>query len=113
VKAELWVSLSFTLLNSSYSSDIFAILIVDLLLVYMQDFNRLVGGFEEKAEQVQETVCKKLVLDMYYEAQVQCIINYSAAKWGKKMTKAEARAYRLTQEQYEEVTLHFSFSDIA
>jgi hypothetical protein len=63
---------------------IFAILIVDPLLVYMQDFYRLVGGFEEKAEQVQETVCKKLVLDMHYEAQVQCVINYSAAKWGKK-----------------------------
>jgi hypothetical protein len=87
VKAELWVSLSITLLNSSYSSDIFAILIVDPLLVYMQDFYRLVGGFEEKAEQVQETVCMKLVLYMHYEAQVQCIINYSAAKWGKKMTK--------------------------
>jgi hypothetical protein len=79
----------------------------------MQDFYRLVGGFEEKAEQVQETVCKKLVLDMHYEAQVQCVINYSAAKWGKKMTKAEARTYRLTQEQYEEVKLHFIFSDIA
>jgi hypothetical protein len=33
------------LLNSSYSLDIFAILIVDPLLVYMQDFYRLVGGF--------------------------------------------------------------------
>jgi hypothetical protein len=55
-----------TLLNSSYSSDIFAILIVDQLLVYMQDFYRLFGGFKEKAEQVQETVCKKLlVLDMH------------------------------------------------
>jgi hypothetical protein len=98
-----------TLLNSSYSSDIFAILIVDPLLVYMQNFYRLVGGFEEKVEQVQETVCRKLVLDMHYEAQVQCVINYSGAKWGKKMTKAEARTDRLTQEQYEEVKLHFSF----
>jgi hypothetical protein len=62
---------------------------------------------------VQETLCKKLVLDMHYEAQVQCVINYSAAKWGKKMTKEEARTYRLTLEQYEEVKLHFSFSDIA
>jgi L-ascorbate metabolism protein UlaG (beta-lactamase superfamily) len=88
-------------------------LIVDPLLVYIHDFYRLVGGFEEKAEQVQETVCKKLVLDMHYKAQVQCVINYSAAKWGKKMTKAEARIYRLTQEQYEEVKLHFSFLDIA
>jgi hypothetical protein len=36
----------------------------------MQDFYGLVGGFEEKAEQVQETVCHKLVLYMHYEAQV-------------------------------------------
>jgi hypothetical protein len=79
----------------------------------MQDFYRLVGRFEEKAEQVQEMVCKKLVLDMHYEAQVQCVINYSAIKWGKKMTKAEVRTYRLTQEQYDVVKLHFSFSDIA
>jgi hypothetical protein len=49
---------------------------------------------------------------MHYEAQIQCVINYSAAKWGKK-TKAEARTYRLAQEQYDEVKLHFSFSDIA
>jgi hypothetical protein len=44
---------------------------------------------------------------MHYEAQVQCIINYSAAKWGKKMTKVEARTYRLTQEQYEEAKIAF------
>jgi hypothetical protein len=37
-------------------SGIFAILIVDPLLLYMQDFYMLVDGFEEKAEQVQETV---------------------------------------------------------
>jgi L-ascorbate metabolism protein UlaG (beta-lactamase superfamily) len=28
-----------------------------------------VGGFEKHANKVQETVCKKLVLDMHYEAQ--------------------------------------------
>jgi hypothetical protein len=70
--------------------DIFAILIV-YHLVYMQDFYRLVGGFEEHANKVQETVCKKLMLGMHYEAQIQCIINYSASKLAKKMSKAEAR----------------------
>jgi hypothetical protein len=30
----------------------------------MQDFYRLVGGYEEKANQMQEMVCKKLVLDI-------------------------------------------------
>jgi hypothetical protein len=41
--------------------------------------------FEEQANKVQETVCKKLVLDMHYEAQIQCVINYSASKLAKKM----------------------------
>jgi hypothetical protein len=57
---------------------------------------------------VQETVCKKLVPDMHYEAQIQCGINYSASKLAKKMSKAEARTYTLTREQYEEVQLYFT-----
>jgi hypothetical protein len=61
----------------------------------MRNFYRLVGGFEEHANKVQDTVCKKLVLDMHYEAQIQCIINYSASKLAKKMLKAEARTYKL------------------
>lgn len=71
----------------------------------MQDFYRLVERHAEKAEEVQDTVCKKLVLDMHYEAQVQCTINYTASRLRKKMSKAEARTVKLTQEQYEEVNL--------
>jgi hypothetical protein len=74
----------------------------------MQDFYRLVGGFEGQANKVRETVCKKLVLDMHYEAQIQCIINYSASKLAKNMSKAEERTYKLTREQYEEVQLYFT-----
>jgi hypothetical protein len=65
----------------------------------MQDFYGWLVDLRRRQSRVQETVCKNLVLDMHYEAQVQCVINYSAAKWGKKMTIAEARTYRLTQEQ--------------
>jgi hypothetical protein len=36
----------------------------------------------------------------------QCVINYSASKLAKKMSKAEERTYKLTQEQYEEVQLY-------
>lgn len=108
VKTELWVSLSrTTLLNSSYSSNIFGILTGDHR-VYMQDFYRLGDGYAEKAEEVQDRVCKKLVLDMHYEAQIQCVINYSASQLGKKMSKAEARTFKLTQTQYEEVKLIYS-----
>jgi hypothetical protein len=79
----------------------------------MQDFYRLVGGFEQQANKVQETVCKKLVLDMHYEAQIQCVINYSASKLAKKMSKAEARTYKLTREQYKEVQLYFTLKNNA
>jgi hypothetical protein len=76
----------------------------------MQDFYRLVDGCAEKADEVQETVCKKAVLDMHYEAQVQCVINYSALKFGRSMKKSEARNFKLTREQYLEVKLDL-FSD--
>ena len=51
----------------------------------MQDFYRLAEGYADKADQMQETVCKKLVLDMHYEAQIQCVINYGAVKFGQKI----------------------------
>jgi hypothetical protein len=70
-----------------------------------------VGGFEEQVNKLQETVCKKLVLDMHYEARIQCVINYFASKLGKKMSKAEARTYKLTREQYEEVQLYFTLKN--
>ena len=70
----------------------------------MQDFYRLVDGFAEKADEVQERVCKKLVWDMHYEVQVQCVINYSA-KFGWKMSKAAARTFKLTRAQYLKVKL--------
>ena len=76
----------------------------------MQDFYRLAEGFEEKADELQERKCKKMILDMHYEAQVQCVINYNAAKLGKKMLKAEVRNYKLTQEQCEEVKFEYILS---
>ena len=108
VKADLWVSLSQTILNNtSYSYD--KILTRDHR-VYMQDFYWLAEGYADKADQVQDTVCKKLVLDMHYEAQIQCVINYGAVKFGRKISKAEARTLKLTMEQYLEVKLDL-FSD--
>ena len=103
MKADLWVSLSCTtLLNSSYSFDIFGILTGDHR-VYMLDFYRLVDGYEEKAKKVQDIVCQKMVLDMHCESQVQCVINYHASNLGITMSKKESRIVKLTREQYESV----------
>ena len=67
-------------------------------------------GYADKADQVQETVCKKLVMDMHYEAQIQCVINYGDVKFGQKISKAGARTLKLTMELYLEVKLDL-FSD--
>ena len=44
--------------------------------------------------------------DMHYEAQVQCVINFSALFLKQKIEKADARDLKLTQEQYLQVTLN-------
>jgi hypothetical protein len=37
---------------------------------YMQDFFRMERGYEQRANQVAVTACKKLVKDMHYEAHI-------------------------------------------
>ena len=49
--------------------------------------------------------CRKLVKDMHYEAQVQCVINYYATFLRQRIKKEEARTVRLTREQYLQVNL--------
>ena len=71
----------------------------------MQDFYRLEDGYADKADEVIERVCYKLVLDMHYEAQVQCVIDYAVNKLGRKMIKKEARTLKLTREEYLQVKL--------
>lgn len=75
----------------------------------MQDFFRCLDGYAEAAEAVQEKCCKKMVYDMHYEASVQSTINYCAVRERRKVSKAEARTMRLTQQQYEMVKFN-SFS---
>jgi hypothetical protein len=50
---------------------------------------------------------------MHYEAQIQWVINYSASKLAKKMSKTEATTYKITWEQYEEVQLYFTIKNNA
>ena len=68
--------------------------------VCMQDFYTCLPGHEEAATAVIHNRAHKLVKDMHYEAQVQCVINYSGSILKQRIKKAEARTIRLTQEQY-------------
>lgn len=78
--------------------------------VYMQDFYRCADGYAERAPVVAHNRCVKLVKDMHYEAQIQCVVNYGALFLRQKITKKEARNWKLTREQYLEVNLAL-FSD--
>lgn len=72
----------------------------------MQQYFTCEPGQEEEAHMVAHAGCKKLVKDMHYEAQIQCVINYSAIHLRKPMKKNEARRYKLTKEQYLEVSVN-------
>ena len=45
------------------------------IVICMQDFFRCQDGFESKAD-VATRCCKKLVVDMHYEARIQAIISF-------------------------------------
>jgi hypothetical protein len=49
---------------------------------------------------VATTSCKKLVMDMHYEARIQAIVSYHDAVFGEKVTKQQARTISLTRDQY-------------
>jgi hypothetical protein len=67
----------------------------------MQDFFRCEAGYEARADVVATTSCKKLVVDMHYEAQIQAIVSYHG--FGEKVTKQQARTMLLTRDQYLQV----------
>jgi hypothetical protein len=52
----------------------------------MHDFFRC----EARADVVATTSCKKLVVDMHYEARIQAIVNYHGSVLGEKVTKQQA-----------------------
>jgi hypothetical protein len=69
----------------------------------MQDFYRFEAGYEARADVVATTSCKKLVVDMHYEAQIQAIVNYHSSVLREKVTKQQARTIPLTRDQYLQV----------
>ena len=73
--------------------------------VCSQDFYTYEPGDVEDATIVAHNRCRKLVKDMHYESQVQCIINYCATVLHRRIKKEEARTMKLTQEQYLQVHL--------
>ena len=66
----------------------------------MQDFFRCQEGYEARVDAVAIRCCKKLVVDMHYEARIQTIITYHGAVLGEKVTKKDARTMTLTRDQY-------------
>jgi hypothetical protein len=56
----------------------------------MQDFFRCDAGYEARADVVATTSCKKLVVDMHYEARIQAIITYYGSVLGERVTKPQA-----------------------
>ena len=69
----------------------------------MQDFFRCDVGYEARADVVATTSCKKLVVDMHYEARIQPIVSYHSSVIGEKVTKQQAQTMSLTRDQYLQV----------
>jgi len=72
----------------------------------MQDFYRCQEGYEAKADAVATRCCKKLVVDMHYEARIQAIVTYHGAILGQRVSKRDARLMMLTRDQYLQVSTH-------
>jgi len=66
----------------------------------MQDFYRCQEGYEAKVDAVATRCCKKLVVDMHYEARIQAIVTYHGAILGQRVSKRDARLMMLTRDQY-------------
>jgi hypothetical protein len=56
----------------------------------MQDSFRCEAGYEARADVVATTSCKKLIMDMHYEARIQAIVTYHGSVLGERVTKTQA-----------------------
>ena len=54
---------------------------------------------------VATTSCKKLVMDMHYEARIQAIVTYHGSVLGEKVSKKDAWTMSLTSDQYLQVNI--------
>jgi hypothetical protein len=56
----------------------------------MHDFFICEAGYEARADVVANASCKKLVVDMDYEARIQAIVTYHGSVLGEKVSKQDA-----------------------
>jgi hypothetical protein len=66
----------------------------------MQYFFRCEAGYKARADVVATMSCKKLVVDMHYEARIKAIVSYHGSVFGEKVTKKDTRTMSLTRDQY-------------
>ena len=64
----------------------------------MQDFYSCLAGYEDRANQVANRACYKLVKDMHYEAHIQAVVQYCTEHEKRKVKKEDARKIFLTRE---------------
>ena len=69
----------------------------------MQHFFICEAGYEARADVVATTSCKKLIVDMHYEARIQAIVTYHGSILVEKVTKQQAQTMSLTRDQYLQV----------
>jgi hypothetical protein len=61
------------------------------------------AGYEARADVVATTSCKKLVVDMNYEARIEAIVSYHGSVLGEKVTKQDTRTLSLSRDHYLQV----------
>jgi hypothetical protein len=71
----------------------------------MQDFFRCEARYEVRVDVVATMSCKKLVVDMHYEARIQAIASYHDPVLREKVTKQDIRTMLLTRDQYLQVNI--------
>jgi hypothetical protein len=69
----------------------------------MQLYYKCKEGFEARAEAVLTKACKKLIVDIHYEACVQAVVTYHRSILGEDVKKPQARSMPLTRDQYIQV----------
>ena len=71
----------------------------------MQDFFSCQDGHEARADVVATKCCKKLIVDMHYEARIQVVVTYHGTVLGTKVTKRDIRSMTLTRDKYLKVNI--------
>jgi hypothetical protein len=66
----------------------------------MQLYFKCEEGFVVRAEAVLTKACKKLIVDIHYEASVQAIFTYHSSILSENVKKPQARSMTLTWDQY-------------